>query len=210
MADGLDKLIGDRVVTLTLNGREYRISTAVLADHAEKESHIHSLRPPLRDLLRQIPVDLDARVMQGLQESVLKVASRPAFISQDEEMEFDASLHGVAWRLWRGMRDHHEEFGLITNGQPVEYRAPNGRAYSMTPADGVQAMLDFMERIGNEKLTELQAAVDEAEEKDILGNSSGSAKKPATRRARTTASRGHKSSEDSVKSTDGHGTKSDE
>ncbi len=210
MADGLDKMVGERTATVKLDGRTYRLSTAVLADHAEKESHIHSLRPSLGELLGQIPAGMDSRVMTGLQESMLKVASRPAFVTQEEEQSFDESLHGVAWRLWRAMRDHHEEFGLISNGQPAAYRAPNGRSYSMTPEDGIQALLDFMESIGNEKLSELQAAADASEEKDILGNSSGSAKKQATRRARTPGSRGPKSSATSPKSADGPSNKSEQ
>lgn len=171
MADGLDNLIGEKTSTLSVGGKDYTVSTALMADHAEKESYINGLRPGLAELLSQIPDRIPAKVMQGLQETAFKVSLRPQFVTQDEEDEFDESRHGFAWRVWRSLRDHHTEFG---KGGDQIYQAPNERWYSMTPAEGVQAVLSFMEFAQDFELAAIRQRVDEAEEKDIIPNSSGS------------------------------------
>jgi len=167
MADGLHNLIGEKTTTITVDGTEYTLSTAVMADHAEKEAYIHSLRPSLMQLLSQIPSTLSPRAAQAMQEVAFRVAGRSQFVTQDEEIEFDSSPHGIAWRLWRSLRDYHEEFGK--GGDPI-YQAPNERSYSVTPANGVQLVLNFMERAGNEATQAIVRAVEESEEADILPN----------------------------------------
>lgn len=167
MADGLRNLIGEKTVTLEVGDKVYTMSTAVMADHAEKEAYIHSLRPSLMSLLSQIPSTLSPRATQSMQETAFKLAGKSQFVTQDEEIEFDSSPHGIAWRLWRSLRDYHAEFG---KGGDEIYQAPNGRSYSVTPPDGVQLVLNFMEAAGNEATRAIVRAVEEAEEADILPN----------------------------------------
>ena len=167
MADGLHNLIGEKTTKIKVGETEYTLSTAVMADHAEKEAYIHSLRPALMSLLSRIPTTLSPRAVQSMQETAFKLAGKSQFVTQDEEIEFDSSPHGIAWRLWRSLRDYHEEFGK--GGDPI-YQAPNGRSYSVKPADGVQLVLNFMERAGNEATRAIVRAVEEAEEADILPN----------------------------------------
>ena len=82
-----------------------------------------------------------------LEERAWKEATRPRCVTVEEEQQFDNSLHGIAWRLYRSLRRNHPEI------------------------DGVQAALDLIERAGNSNLAHIVETLDHAEERDIVGNS---------------------------------------
>jgi hypothetical protein len=182
--DGIRNIAGRRTVSLQIDGKTYTLEPMVLAEYAEREAYILGLKPnPLEVLASlpplppepQVPVPPDPEegaegaaaympklaeyqrqkahweqcVAQRarLEDRAWKEANRPRCVSIEDEQHFDQSLHGIAWRLYRALRRHHPE------------------------VNGVQAALDLIERAGNSKLGQIVAAVDQAEERDILGNS---------------------------------------
>lgn len=83
-----------------------------------------------------------------LEQQAWQEAKRPRFVSFEDEQLFDRSLHGIAWRFWRAVRENHPE------------------------VNGVQAALLLIQKMGDARLPELMRLLEKSEEKDLLGNSS--------------------------------------
>jgi hypothetical protein len=167
MSDGLHNLVGRKQITRTLNGKQYTFRVMVLADHAEKEAYILGLKPDPLASLAKLPANMPSHVRQSVVDAAMKSATRAQFVTRHEEQEFDESLHGLAWSLWRSLRDNHADFG---KGGAVVYTAPSEVSYSLTPAQGVQKALDLIEEVGSKHLTDLMNIRDGVEEKTDLGN----------------------------------------
>lgn len=75
-------------------------------------------------------------------------AQRPQVVTFEDETAFDNSLHGIAWRLWIALRDHHPEI------------------------DSVQAAINLIERTGSKNIASIIDALSQSEERDLQGNSS--------------------------------------
>jgi hypothetical protein len=174
MLEGVSNLIGRKTITRTIDGRAWTFSVMVLADHAEKERYILSLKPDPVALMLRLPATTPASVRKSVEDAIVRAASRGQFVTQDEEAEFDKSLHGLAWSIWRALRDHHQEFGRLADGERVAYQAGSA-GYSITPADGVQRALDLIEAAGNAHLKTFMDVRDGVTERTELGNSAGSA-----------------------------------
>ena len=182
MTDGLNNLLGTRKISRKFGDKEYTFSVIVLAEHAEKESYVTSLRGnPLEGLIRAVaslPPSMKEdrrsfrKMVDRLEDKCLKALSAPSFITRDVEEEFDNSLHGLAWSLWRALRDNHAEFGMVENSDSnVVWKSDAGREYTMTPKEGVQTCLDFMENtVGSERFKELFQIRDGVEAPSELGN----------------------------------------
>lgn len=173
--DGLSYLTTRRFITREICGRTLTFTVAVLAEHAEKEQYILSLKPSPLETLASLPASTPISVRTRIEETAIRIATKARFATRDEEAEFDNSLHGLAWGLWRALRDNHEEFGRIGPGSKSApaYTSPAGNHYSIGPAEGVQRVLSLIEAGGNESLATLKAIRDGAEEADILPNSAG-------------------------------------
>lgn len=175
--DGISNLSGDRTAHITIGGKRYTLRPQVLAEYAERERYILSLKPNPIEVAAKSPPE----VRDQLLERAWSEATRPQIVTMDEESRFDASMHGIAWRFWRAVRRDHPEVA------------------------GVQDALDLIETLGNDRFGILLDALSEAEEKDILGNSDGRKAGPQqpTSDADTSEFRGHKSTEDSASVTAG-------
>jgi len=64
-------------------------------------------------------------------ERAWKRAMAPAVVSIADEMAFDQSMHGIAYRVWRAMQVHHSD------------------EFDSDPEKGVQQALDWIEKVGN-------------------------------------------------------------
>lgn len=169
MSDGIAHIGPPRVIKLTIDGKEYSFTTIILAEHAEKEAYILSLRPDALQALSTLPATAPKHVQSLVADAAMKAAQRPAFVTRDEEAQFDESLHGMAWRIWRSLRENHVEFGMPTDGAPIKHKV-GSKAFAMSPADGVQAALTFMETIGNEQVGRVINAVGGTEQAELVGN----------------------------------------
>lgn len=201
MLDGISNVIGRKTVTRTIDGKTYTFSVMVLADHAEKERYILSLRPDPLAMLSRLPPNAPERVRKGLEDAIVRAASRPAFVSREDEEAFDKSLHGLAWSIWRALRDHHAEFGKMVDGQSVAYESSSGISYCVTPAEGVQRALDLIEAAGNQHLRTFLDVRDGVTEATELGNSAGSASPSRTNVTPPAGSPGLSSSDSSANAT---------
>lgn len=172
--DGISNVVGVKTAARTFNGREYRFKLKVLANHAEKEAHILGLKPSPFEVMETLPATLPEQSMALIVDRLVKESQRPQFVTRFEEVEFDASLHGLAWGLWRAMRDQEFDFGKLKKDEDAVYETPDGTGYSMKPAQGVQRALDFIEEVGTERIGELEAIRDGVENPPELKNSSGS------------------------------------
>lgn len=139
----------------TYNGREFRFSLKVLADHAEKEAYILSLKPSPFTLLETLPKEMDPRARAIAEDRMIKEALRPQIVSHAEEISFDQSIQGLAWGLWRSLRDFEHDFGKLHDKEEAVFTTPLGVGYSLTPAQGIQRTLDFIESVGRDQLQEL-------------------------------------------------------
>lgn len=191
MADGLAHLAPAGVVTRTLGGRELRFSVVTMGTLAEKEAYILALMPNPMAIIGTIPDNAPKYAQELIAAAAMKVAMRPAYVSRDEDQDFDASPHGAAWAAWRGLRDNHAEFGMWSDGCEVRHTVGTGanrRRYTMTPQQGVEACMALFEEIylhDKSAKEKVAAALAEAEQKELLGNSAGPS--PTSQNQTTTA-----------------------
>lgn len=213
--DGIRNIAGERTSTLKIGDKTYTLTPQILAEYGERESYILSLKPNPLTVLAALPplpptpeAPVPPEVKEGaeaaaayvpklraykqakarhdqlvtararLEDRAWREATRPAVVTMEEDSLFDNSVHGLGWRLYRGLRAHHPEI------------------------DSVQAALDLIEQIGD--LRAVRTAVQQAEEKDLLGNSDG----PADGPAKAGESLGQPSIDPSQTATDGVGTSS--
>lgn len=176
--DGLSNQLGTRQITFVFDDAEgkdkFTFTVIVLDGYAEKEQYILSLCPSPLQLVTTLPDNTPAHIASGFMEKALELAMRPQYITRTEEKKFDMALHGLAWSLWRGLRDNHAEFGKYVEGSKVVYTTPDGTDYTVTPEEGVTLMYKFIERAGVARFKELVAIRDGIEEPPELGKSSGS------------------------------------
>ena len=170
MADGLFNIAGRPAQVHEFAGMELSFRAITLAEHAEKEAYIASLRPDPLAALERVSAKAAPSVRRSIEDAVLRAVSAPLFVSRETEQEFDQSVHGVAWGLWRALRDDNGEFGQLSPGETATYTSPAGVGYSVGPRDGVQLAMDLMEAVGNAEIGRLIAARDGAEQRAIVGN----------------------------------------
>lgn len=94
-------------------------------------------------------IDAKHEARQLMIDRAMIEASKPKICSFDDENAFDSSLHGIAWKFWRALREDHPEI------------------------DSVQAAMSLIEKAGTAALKDINAKLDITEEKDILKNSDG-------------------------------------
>lgn len=170
MSDGLNNMAGRPTVTREFNGKTYHFRTIVLGEHAEKETYIQSLKPNPLEVLAKIPPTVAQNVRRSIEDAALRAATVPQFVTREQESQFDESLHGLAWGLWRSLRDLNEDFGKRVSTAPPKHITPLGIEYDMTPTEGVQRCLDLIEELGNKHFADLVAIRDGVVQKDIVGN----------------------------------------
>lgn len=168
--DGISNLVGVKKVSREFNGRTYSFSLKVLADHAEKEEYLLSLKPDPFAVLAKVPADMDPQMRAAIADRITSAALKAQFASRIDESEFDASLHGLAWGIWRALRDNEEDFGRLKKGEEPVFTTPLGVGYSLTVAEGIQKTLDFIEAVGNARFAELQDIRDGVENPPELKN----------------------------------------
>jgi hypothetical protein len=141
--DGLLNLSGQRSVTVEINGKQWTFDTAYLRDYAEMEQYILSHRPDPLEGLAGLPDDVRADAVRV----AMQQRQRSPFVSMSELAEFESSVHGVAWRVWRALRNNHPEIA------------------------GIDDAYQFIEDAGNEHWGTILTTLDIAEEKDLIKNS---------------------------------------
>jgi hypothetical protein len=107
-------------------------------------------------MIRDSPANASRETRQRLESQAIDRAGRAQIVSRLEELEFDNSLDGLAYSLWRCLRDHHAEFGRLQPDQEPVYTV-HGVGYSLTPAQGIQAAKDFIEQVGDDHHAQLLA-----------------------------------------------------
>lgn len=148
--DGLSHVAGRRTLTIEIGGKVYTLSPTRLADYADRETYILSLRPDPWDIVRRMPADLPPIAQARIEQKLIDQAMKPRLVTFDEEMAFDSSLHGTAYRFWQALKPHHPEIESIRD------------AY------------ELIDQMGGARLAELQAKLNGADERDLLGKSQGS------------------------------------
>lgn len=171
--DGVSNHLGTRILDFKLEGDTYHFRVFNLDGYAEKEGYILSLKASPMEVVSQLPANYPAHLTAKFLELAMAEAMKPRYITRDEEKRFDMSLHGLAWSLWRGLRETREEYGKPADGAKVVYTTPDGDGFTMTPTEGVSAMYRFIEKAGKHRFAELVAIRDGIEEPPELGKSSG-------------------------------------
>ena len=165
--DGISNLVGRKTITRTLGGKRYTFSLIVLDEYAEKEAYILSLRPNPFEIFTKInTAGLPPRLVSAMEDKAIEAAGKPAIVGRKDEQEFDGSIRGLAYTLWRSLRDNSKEFGLLGNDQDAEYTSPAGAKYSMGPDAGIEVALKLIEKVGSEehgKLLDIQNGVEPGE-----------------------------------------------
>jgi len=175
MSEGLSNVVSRKQIYKEICGTSFTLQTGVLHDHAEKEQYILSLGSSPIEAILNLPSTVPARIRKSLEETAIQQASKPRFVTLADETDFDNSLHGIAYWLWRALRDSSPFFGAPKDGLEIRYKTPNGgKQFTLTPGEGVQRALDLIEAFGSHRLSELTTIRDEVEMEAELGNSSGS------------------------------------
>jgi len=120
--------------------------------------------------------DQAVAIRARLETKAWNESMRPRVVTLEEDQLFDSSLHGIAFRLWRSLRDHHPE------------------------VNSVQAALDLIESHGSHRLAEIVSELDRTDEEDKIKNSDG----PQADGPETNVSRGHDSTQTSADDIGGH------
>jgi len=178
MTEGLSNVLARKQIYKEICGTCFCLQTGVLSDHAEKESYILGLGESPIDVVLNLPPMTPQRVRQSIEETAIREASKPRFVTLAEETAFDNSLHGIAYWLWRALRDESPFFGAPKDGEEIKYTTTSGKRFTLTPEEGVQRALDLIESFGSGRLQELTAIRDSVEMEPELGNSSGSETSP--------------------------------
>lgn len=186
--EGARNIFGKRTSEFTVDGKTYTLSPRTLDNYAERESYICSLKPhplqvieglpplppapelvpPLQAVHSQAERAEHARKLAAYQtakerhDSLVKQrkqledrawaeANRPRVATFEDVNRFDQSWHGYCYGLWMSLRDNHPEL------------------------DSVQDVMDLLEHAKAVQLEEVSEALAQAEEKDLLGNSTPAA-----------------------------------
>ncbi len=149
MADGLFNLSGRRTTHLTKDNKTYTLTIQSLADYGRKESAILSKTGNPWEGIESIK---DHAVRAMAIKAAADAASRPLIATMEDEQQFDNSIKGMAYLLWRSLSVAH----------PQEFPA------SASNDQGIQLGCNFIEWFGDMK--EICKALYTVQEKDILGN----------------------------------------
>jgi hypothetical protein len=174
MLDGIMHM-GRLTVPYTLGDKRLLVTVGrVLAEYREVEAYLVDMRRNPIDIMRQA-ANLPPSVLKLLIEESVKSANAPTFVTSTDYEQFQRSPHGMAYDVWRALRDNHDEFGMIPKGQKggVAYKAPNGVGYSITPEQGVQLALDLVAEYGQKAFVELAEIARASSQEVALGNSIG-------------------------------------
>ena len=168
MSDGLRNISGRRIIDVEIEGRTYQFSPMGMQQYAEKESYMLARKGNPLDLLSNVPDGITETLKGRIVDTAVRVASRPMFVRVDEEADFDNSLHGMGWRLWRSLRDTESDFGKLESGEKAVWTSAEGNGYGVSPTQGVQLAIDLLMRIGEEAKAKIWQAIEQSEERDVL------------------------------------------
>lgn len=107
--DGISNVLGLNTVSLTIGARSLTLTTMTLAEYAEREAYILSLRmdrPALPELSNEKPPKRR--------------------VSRDEDCLFQNSPRGLGWRMMRAVRRFHPEFGTLESAMELLDQAGPG------------------------------------------------------------------------------------
>lgn len=149
MADGLFNLSGRRTTQLTKDNKTYTLTIQSLADYGRKEAAILSKTGNPWEGVESIK---DHAVRTLAIKAAADAASRPLIATMEDENQFDHSIKGMAYLLWRSLSVVH----------PQEFPA------SITTEQGIQLGCNFIEWFGD--IQAICRALYTVQEKDILGN----------------------------------------
>jgi len=173
MLDGVMHL-GRLVVPYVLGEKTLHLSVGrTLAEYREVEQYITAMRRNPVDVIKQA-ADLPANVLGLLVAESIKVASAPTYVRGDEYQSFESSPRGMAFDVWRALRDNEEEFGMIPQGEKRNAAYVfGGKRYTLGPDEGVQKVLDLFDEYGGDAIQELARIARASSQQVALGNSNG-------------------------------------
>lgn len=167
LSNGAAHFLGPRLVhTETFNGQLYVFTVGTLKDFTEKANFVLSKTENALTLLKHLKDDVPDDVRDYIKEKLLKISFRQLVLQRDDEKAFDATFQGYGYSIWRCLRDHHAEFGQLAEGVRGKHFV-NGRWYSMTPDEGIDAALNWYEQECDNP-ARLNQIIGAATEKDLI------------------------------------------
>lgn len=121
--DGLMNVLGLRTIPLRIGSADYRLAPMTLAEHAERETLVVSLKTDPRSLLIGVqnwPASADR---QPVIDKANDQADTFRRASSEDVAKFDSSFCGVSWRLARALRKHHPDEATSANALSLIQRA---------------------------------------------------------------------------------------
>jgi hypothetical protein len=171
--DGLANLMGTLRPPrkLTIDGVEYEFRPADLRDYGEREDYVLGLTNPMA-LAGQLSSLKDSELRNGIIDKMVEYMLRPRFVTVHEDIDFEDSIHGLAYETWRALK----------------YR---------DDVNDIRDALALIEKLGEERIPELREVLAASREQDLMGKSEASATE-ANRPRSATESTGLNDESDSI------------
>lgn len=147
--------------TVSVGEQKLLIKPARLINYVEKVSYILSRRPGVWDLLKQLPKTFQADTYQSfVREAMTVVHSTGAAVSIQEEVDFDNSLLGFYWTLWRCMPSEQKASGP----KKKTFFESEQKAADVDPSiAGIQRAKDLWESATDDEKRQIRLALMAAE-----------------------------------------------
>jgi len=189
--DGISNVQGEREITMTVDGKVYRLRPKTLDHYTERENYILSRKPDPLKLLEALPPLPDA--------PVVPIGPGPGCSAEDRrkfgetfgeyakrKAEHDGKI-AARLRLEEGLRKEAMLPRFVSFADDAAFdRSLHGMAYHLWCAlrdhhpeiSSVPEAMRLMERMGSARFGEVESKLGQSDEKDLLKNSNGSATGP--------------------------------
>ena len=136
----------NRAYTAKFRDKEWTFSIGRLKHYSEKAQFIHSKFTHPRDVLAELPAELSPAVRDEVTQKLVQACAGVMYVTPLDEEEFDNTLMGRGYAIWRCLRDHHEELGKLPDGATSGAHRVGNTWYSLTPDQGIDAALSWYEQ----------------------------------------------------------------
>jgi hypothetical protein len=109
MSDGHARTAGKLTRSITVGGKTYRLAPVQQGMYAELEAYVAESRANPMALAVEACKTAPAEQHDTIWRAAMREASRARVVTAEEIGEFEASVRGLAWKLWACLQKHHAE-----------------------------------------------------------------------------------------------------
>ena len=114
MTQKIQRTGGADFETFVVEGDTYKISPLRLGHWSEMESYVSSLRQNPIDIASANLNGKPLAVQQMIMDAAVKAACYAKIVPAVEIANFEASITGLAWKLWKTLEPNHPEINSVS------------------------------------------------------------------------------------------------